>query len=72
MIIRDRNRPVAKLVPFVAEGLSEHELMLVATGQMRLAERPRDIERILKMPRPKIEGYSGLQALLDEREEDGR
>jgi len=38
VVIRDRNLPVAKLIPFTAEDASEEELALVAAGAMRLPE----------------------------------
>jgi prevent-host-death family protein len=70
VIIRDRNRPVAKLVPFVAEGLSEEDMELVAKGLMRLPEKPMDWEAFSKLPLAKLKrGGSAIQALLDEREE---
>jgi prevent-host-death family protein len=36
VIIRDRNLPVAKLVPFSAEDSDEQELRLAAEGKLRL------------------------------------
>jgi len=74
VIIRNRNRPVAKLVPFVAEGLSEHELKLVATGQIRLPEKHMDVEAFLRMPRARMTYQAeacgaATQALLDDRNE---
>ncbi len=53
VVIRDRNRPVAKLVPFVAVNATEDELALVAEGVM---------------PRVKS-GRSAIAALLADREE---
>jgi prevent-host-death family protein len=40
IVIRDRNLPVAKLVPFSTEEASEEDLLLVAAGKMRLPENP--------------------------------
>ena len=37
VVIRDRNLPVAKLVPFPAEGADAEELKLVAAGKLRNA-----------------------------------
>jgi prevent-host-death family protein len=36
VVIRDRNLPVAKLVPFSAEDANHQELVLVAAGKLRL------------------------------------
>jgi prevent-host-death family protein len=69
IVIRDRNLPVAKLVPFSAEEGSEEELLLVAAGKMRLPKSPVDLEKGLKIPTGKRLGRAGTQALLEDREE---
>jgi len=69
IIIRDRNRPVARLMPLVADELSDYELQMVASGQMRLAKKPWDPEAFLKLPIPTVKGNAGTQAILDDREE---
>ncbi len=68
VVIRDRNRPVAKL--FVAVNATEDELALVAEGVMRLPERPFDVDALWKMPMPRVKsGRSAIAALLADREE---
>jgi prevent-host-death family protein len=69
VIIRDRNLPVAKLIPFIAEDASEEELTLVAAGAMRLPEKPVDLDQLWKMPKATVRGNAATQAILDEREE---
>ncbi len=69
VVIRDRNLPVAKLVPFTAEDASEEELALVAAGAMRLPEKPLDLDQLWKMPRATVRGNAATQAVLDERDE---
>lgn len=69
VIIRDRNKPVARLVPYVAVDATEEELELVAKGLMRLPKKTLDVEAFLAMPRAKLSGNAGTQALIDEREE---
>jgi len=69
VIIRDRNLPVAKLVPFKAEGASEEELLLVAAGKMRLAEKKLDVKRLSRMPAGRVKGNKAVEALLADREE---
>ena len=69
IIIRDRNLPVAKLIPFVAENASDEELALVAAGTMCLPEETLDLERLWKMPRATVRGNAGTRAILDERNE---
>jgi prevent-host-death family protein len=69
IVIRDRNRPVARLVPFVADDLTEHEAAMVASGQMTLPKEPWDPEAFFKLPIPAVKGNAGTQAILDDREE---
>lgn len=69
IVIRDRNLPVAKLIPFTAEGASEEELALVAAGAMRFPEEPLDLDQLWKMPRATVRGNAAVQAVLDERDE---
>jgi prevent-host-death family protein len=67
IVIRDRNLPVAKLVPFSAKEASEEELLLVAAGKMRLPKEPIDIDALLKIPTGKVPGNEAVQTLLDDR-----
>jgi prevent-host-death family protein len=69
IIIRDRNLPVAKLVPFSAEVVAEEELLLVAAGKMRLPENPIDLEKALRVPTGRLIGREGTRALLEERKQ---
>jgi prevent-host-death family protein len=69
IIIRDRNLPVAKLVPFVSDEAREEELLLVAAGMMRMPTNPVKPDRLLKIPTGSVAGSEGIQALLNDREE---
>jgi prevent-host-death family protein len=70
IVIRDRNTPVAQLVPFVADdGLSEEERQLVADGIMTMPVRPLDLKKFFQMPAAKVTGNAGIQAVIDERRE---
>jgi prevent-host-death family protein len=69
IIIRDRNLPVAKLVPFSSEEATEEELLLVAAGKMRLPQSPIDVDELLKIRTGKVSGNEAVQALLDDRAE---
>ncbi len=70
IIIRDRNLPVAKLVPFVAAESSEEELLLVAAGKMRLPKYPVKMEDLLNIPTGTVRGREATQALLEDRAEE--
>jgi prevent-host-death family protein len=69
IVIRDRNLPVAKLVPFSADDSTEEELFLVAAGKIRLPKHSLDLEKILRVPTGRVLGHKVTQALLDEREQ---
>jgi prevent-host-death family protein len=70
IIIRDRNTPVAQLIPIPNnQDLTEEERSLVADGIMALGKRPRSLAALDELPWPKVEGNAGTQAILDDREE---
>jgi antitoxin (DNA-binding transcriptional repressor) of toxin-antitoxin stability system len=69
IVIRDRNLPVAKLVPFSTEEASEEELLLVASGKMWLPRSPLNVEERLKIRTGRVSGGQAVQALLDGRAE---
>src|SRR5438445_20727 len=70
IIIRDRNLPIAKLVPFSPEEATTEELRLVVAGKMRLPETAVNVEELLKIPTGSVAGRAGIQAILDERAEN--
>jgi antitoxin (DNA-binding transcriptional repressor) of toxin-antitoxin stability system len=69
VIIREWNLPVAKLVPFQAEGATEEELLLVAAGKMRLPKAKFDAKKFHRMPAGRVKGNKAVEALLADREE---
>jgi antitoxin (DNA-binding transcriptional repressor) of toxin-antitoxin stability system len=69
IVIRDRNLPVAKLVPFPTESADEQELALVAAGKLRLPIERLDIKALLRIPTGTVEGNKAVEALLADREE---
>ena len=69
VVIRDRNLPVAKLVPFSAEDADDQDLMLVAAGKLRLPKARLDIKALLKIPPGSVAGNKAVQAVVDDREE---
>lgn len=68
IIIRDRNLPVAKLVPFSDEG-NEEDLLLVAAGKMRLPQRTVKLDELLRIPTGRVRGRRATLALLNDRNE---
>jgi prevent-host-death family protein len=69
VVIRDRNLPVAKLVPFSAEDAEEQELALVAAGKLRLPKVRLDVKKLLRIRTGRVPGNKAIQALLADREE---
>jgi prevent-host-death family protein len=70
VIIRERNLPVAKLVPFSAEDADEEELTLVAAGKMRLPKARLDLKKLWEIPTGSVAGNKAIQAVVDDREEE--
>jgi len=70
IVIRERNLPVAKLVPFSAEDAEEQELRLVAAGKMKLPATRLNVRELLKIPTGKVSGHEAVEALLADREEE--
>jgi antitoxin (DNA-binding transcriptional repressor) of toxin-antitoxin stability system len=70
VVIRDRNLPVAKLVPFSAEGADDQELLLVAAGKLRLPSVQLDVKELLKIPTGRVAGNKAIEAVLADREEE--
>jgi prevent-host-death family protein len=69
VVIRDRNLPVAKLVPFLAEGADAQELQLVAAGKLRLPTVPLDVQEVLKVPTGTVKGNKVIQSVTADRDE---
>ena len=69
VVIRDRNLPVAKLVPYSAEGADEQELKLVAAGKLRLPKVRLDVKQLLRISTGRVAGNKAIQAVVADREE---
>ena len=69
VVIRDRNLPVAKLVPFSAEDANHQELVLVAAGKLRLPKVRLNVKELLKIPAGRVKGNKAMQAISADREE---
>ena len=69
IVIRDRNLPVAKLIPFSSDAASDEELLLVAAGKLRIPKASLKVDELLKIPTGSVESSGAIQTLLDDREE---
>jgi prevent-host-death family protein len=70
VVIRDRNLPVAKLVPFSSEGADEQELKLVAAGKLRLPKMRLNVKRLSTIATGSVVGNKAIQAITADREEE--
>jgi antitoxin (DNA-binding transcriptional repressor) of toxin-antitoxin stability system len=68
VVIHDRRLPIAKLVPFTAEGASDEELKLVAAGKMRLPKAKLNLKQLFKIPTGRVKGNRAVEVLLEDRE----
>ena len=74
LLIRDRNLPIAKIVPLDTDDVEADEYSLVASGQMTLPKKPFREERFWSIvgparPNPKLK-KAIAQAIAVEREEN--
>lgn len=69
VVVRDRNLPVAKLVPFRAEDANQQELKLVAAGKLRLPKSKLDVKRLLQIPTGSVGRNKAIRAVLADRDE---
>jgi prevent-host-death family protein len=70
VVIKDRNLPVAKLVPFSTEDATEEELLLVAQGIMRLPKAPLDLDAFWKIKTGKVSAAKAIAAVSQDRDEE--
>src|SRR5205823_2850496 len=68
IVIRDRNLPVAKLVPFSTDEGSEEELLLVAAGKMRLPKTAVKLEELVRIPTGTVAAGAAIEALVADGE----
>jgi prevent-host-death family protein len=68
VVIRDRNLPVAKIIPFTTADANDQELLLVAAGKLRLPSVRLNIKELLKIRTGKVSGSKAIRALQADRD----
>ncbi|HWE85258.1 MAG TPA: type II toxin-antitoxin system prevent-host-death family antitoxin [Terracidiphilus sp.] len=65
VIVQDRKKPIARIVPIRPADFSEEELYLASIGVLKLPENPRGIdwEELRKMPMPEAPEGTVKEAL---------
>ncbi len=69
VVIRERNLPVAKLIPFTAGDAADQELLLVAAGKLRLPAVRLDVRQLSRIRTGTLQGNKAVRALLADRED---
>lgn len=70
LLVKDRNRPIARLVPLIAsDDLDAEEVEMAANGLLRLPEEELP-ESFWKMPAPEVSLADAVGAVVAERDED--
>ena len=70
ILVRDRNRPVAKIVPLTRSKDEDEELVaLAAQGKLRLGEGSLE-ESFWELPAPRVSNAAIRRAIEQERDED--
>ena len=69
VVIRDRNLPVAKLIPFTAGDSDDQELKMVAAGKLRLPQARLDVKKLLSIQTGSVAGNKAIRAVLSDRQE---
>jgi prevent-host-death family protein len=64
VVVRDRNLPVARILPIDYAAIPDVERQLVASGAMKLPEREMDWDLFWSMPRGSVSRQSALDAAL--------
>lgn len=70
LLVKDRNRPIARLVPLDSgEDLDSEEMELAAAGLIRLPTKSLP-DSFWKMPAPHVSFEDAVSAVTSERDED--
>ncbi len=68
VVIRERNLPIAKLIPFTPGDAEDQELLLVAAGKLRLPAVRLDLRQLSKIRTGVLKGNKAVHALQADRE----
>jgi prevent-host-death family protein len=70
IVVRDRDVPIARIVPLLPTDYGNDRLRLAATGRIRLGSAEELGEEFWRMPAPKISGRDARRLVDEERRED--
>lgn len=67
VVVKDRNVPVARILPFHRTDVSEEEARLVAEGKMKLPEKEMDWDEFFSLPTGNVPREVALKAWREGR-----
>ncbi len=67
IVIRDRNVPIARILPFRHDAGWENEAKLVASGAMKMPEEEMDWDLFFAKPAGNVSHETAVQAAIDGR-----
>jgi prevent-host-death family protein len=67
VVVLDRDKPVARILPFDDSTISDEEARLVASGAMKLPEREMDWDEFFSLPTGNVPRDVAIKALIESR-----
>jgi len=67
VLVLDRDKPVARILPFDDSAISEEEARLVASGAMKLPEREMVWDAFFALPKANVPREVAIKALIESR-----
>jgi prevent-host-death family protein len=67
VVVLDRDKPVARILPFDDRTISDEEARLVASGAMKLPEREMDWDEFFSLPTGNVPRDVAIKALIESR-----
>jgi len=67
VVVKDRNRPVARILPFAEASIDDEEAQLVAEGKMKLPEQKMDWDEFFRLPAGNVSREAALKAVRESR-----
>ncbi|MGC2301349.1 MAG: type II toxin-antitoxin system Phd/YefM family antitoxin [Acidobacteriaceae bacterium] len=67
VVVLDRDKPVARILPFDARSIDEEAAQLVAEGKMKLPEQEMDWDEFFQLPTGNVPREIAIKALIESR-----
>lgn len=68
VVVTDRNKPVARILPFQTTGqVADEEERLVASGAMKLPEKCLDWDSFFSLPKANVDHNAAVRAAIESR-----